>query len=99
MDKAALKQHEETYNKIIGFYDFAEQLVDTVESVSVNDPVKQLNFIEPIVEQLEEATDILAEEYRRFVQTGEKPSKASVKKVEKALAQLAAVIEECEGNI
>ena len=57
------EHHEENYNSIIRFYDLAEELIDTVESKEIEDPSTQLDFIEPLVEQIEEATDVLAEEY------------------------------------
>lgn len=95
MDEESMKRFEKTYNNIIKFYDFAEELVDSVEG-EPNDPEGQLEFVEPIIEQIEEATDVLAEEYRHFVQSGKgQPDKVTKQKIEKALAQLYLAIHMC----
>lgn len=88
---------EETYNKIIDFYDFAEELIDTVDDKGVKDPVSQLEFIEPIVKQIEEAADTLAEEYRAYIRTGKKPNFLTRRKVAKSLKNIYAALDECKG--
>lgn len=90
------EQHEETYHHILKFYDFAEELIATVEHKETVDPIAQLEFIEPLVKQVEEATDILTQEYRQFVQTGKKPGMFTRKRIEKALAQIHQAIELCK---
>jgi len=92
----AQKNHEQTYNSIIHFYDLAEQLIKTVESDKIIDPVAQLDFIEPLVKDVEEATDTIAEEYRNFVQTGKKPGVFSRKRIEKSLEIIYATIAKCK---
>lgn len=98
MDKDTLQEYEKTYNEIISFYDFAEKLVNTVEDAKVTNPTAQLDFIEPIVRQIEEATDILSEEYRNFVRTGKKPGFFSKKRVEKSLRKIYEALYECKQN-
>lgn len=93
------EKHGKTYNAIVGFYDLAEQLIDSVEHPDVKDPVSQLDFVEPIVQQLEEATDILSEEYRNFVTTGKKPGFLAKKKLEKAIQSIYAALETCKKNL
>ncbi len=88
--------HEQTYSKIIEFYDLAEELVKTVESDKIVDPVAQLDFIEPLVKDVEEATDIIAEEYRNFVQSGKKPGLFARKRVEKAMELIYNVLQKCK---
>lgn len=95
MVETAAKKHEETYNQIISFYDFAEALINTVEYDTVTDPASQLAFIEPLVRQIEEATDLLAEEYRNFVKTGKKPGRTTRKKIEQSLAQIYLALDTC----
>lgn len=94
-----IDKHSGTYEAIIGFYDLAEKLVDSVEHPGVKDPVSQLDFVEPIVKQLEEATDILSEEYRNFVATGKKPGFLAKKKIEKAIRTINIALLECKNNI
>jgi hypothetical protein len=88
--------HEQTYSKIIEFYDLAEELVKTVESDKIIDPVEQLDFVEPLVKDVEEATDIIAEEYRNFVQTGKKPGIFARKRIEKALESIYTILQKCK---
>ena len=90
------EHHEQTYASILKFYDFAEKLVGTVEHEFIRDPVAQLEFIEPLVVELEEATDLLAGEYRDFVRTGILPGVFSRKRIEQALGRLHAVIQTCK---
>jgi hypothetical protein len=105
MDENSSKdKHEKAYNDIIKFYDFAEELIESVENPELEDPIAQLEFVEPLVEKIETATDILAEEYRNFIKTGKSPGFLAKKKVEKSLKMIQSAIEECrkvdenEGN-
>jgi len=91
-----MDKHEKTYNEIISFYDFAEELIDTVESERVRDPVNQLEFIEPLVEQIEHATDALAEEYRTFLKTGKRPGFLVRRKIAKSLKSIYESLGECK---
>jgi|GEM_PF-6627235 len=94
-----IKKHEETYNSILGFYDLAEQLIDSVQHPDIQDKVSYLDFVEPIVEQLEGATDILSEEYRNFVATGKKPGFLTKIKIEKALNNIVTTLTNCKKNL
>jgi len=96
MDNDNNKKHEAIYNKIIGFYDFAEELVDTVENPKVKDPISQLEFVEPLVKQIEDSTDVLAEEYREFIKTGKKPGFLVRRKIAKSLKSIYAALGECK---
>ncbi len=91
-----MDKHEKTYNELISFYDFAEELIDTVENEAVSDPVNQLEFIEPLVEQIEIATDSLAEEYRNFLQTGKRPGFLVRRKIAKSLKNIYESLGECK---
>lgn len=77
--------HQKNYDEIMKLYDFAEQLVDTVEDENTEDPVDQLSIVEPIIEDIEAATDVLAEEYREFALHGKKPNLISKRRIENAL--------------
>jgi hypothetical protein len=96
MSDPVVEQHEETYGRIVRFYDFAEELINTVEHEAVSDPENQLAFIEPLVHQLEDAADVLAEEYRNLVRNGTKPNRNSRQRIEKALAQIYTVMDTCK---
>jgi len=88
-------RQEETYNKIIGFYDLAEDLIDTVEDKATVDPISQLEFIEPIVNQIEEATDELATQYRDFIRTGKTPGFLVRRKIAKSLKAIYTALDAC----
>ncbi|MCE3233730.1 MAG: hypothetical protein K0R98_1987 [Rickettsiaceae bacterium] len=96
MDTNSKDKHEKAYNDIIKFYDFAEELLDTVESPEVQDPVAQLEFVEPLVEKIENATDILAEEYRNFIKSGKISGFMTKKRVEKSLKRINEALIECQ---
>lgn len=49
------------YDSITELYDLAEELVSTVETSS--NPEEQLRTVEPLIDQVGEATDILCEEF------------------------------------
>ncbi len=99
MQPDIMEKHGKTYNAIVSFYDLAEKLVDSVEHPDVKDPISQLDFIEPIVKQLEEATDILSEEYRNFVATGRKPGFLAKKKIENAIKSVNAALLTCKKHL
>jgi hypothetical protein len=94
-----IEKHGEVYEAIVSFYDLAEKLIDSVESPEIKDPISQLDFVEPIVKQLEEATDILSEEYRNFVTTGKRPGFLSRKKIKKAIKTVNIALLECKNNL
>jgi uncharacterized protein Yka (UPF0111/DUF47 family) len=91
-----MDKHEKTYNDIIRFYDFAEHLVDTVHNETVTDPVTQLEFIEPLVEEVEKATDDLAEAYRTFLRTGKKPGFLAKRKIVQSIKNIYEVLGKCK---
>ncbi len=90
------EQHEEAYHKILEFYDFADELISTVEHPDTKNPEAQLDFIEPMVKQIEEATDTLAEEYRNFVSTGKKPGMFTRRRIEKSLSNILDILKSCQ---
>lgn len=88
-------EQQETYEAILKLYDLAEELVHTVESSVVADEEAYLELIEPMVEELAEAADILTEEYAALVKAGESPSLDRKKKMEAALQKIFAIVEQC----
>jgi len=54
---------EQKYNDITVLYDYAEELLATVESDFVADPEQQLELLEPLVNDIGDATDVLTEEF------------------------------------
>ncbi len=87
---------QETYQQLLSFYDLAEELIDTVEHQPLESPLAQLDFIEPLVEEVENATDVLTEEYRHFAASGNIPDEARKQRIENALAKIYDVLHTCE---
>lgn len=59
----AMEKLELQYNTITELYNLADELVGTVESPLVKNQEQQLDIIEPLVNELSDATDILADEF------------------------------------
>lgn len=53
---------EEKYYEITELYDLADELIGTVESEYVSAPEAQYALVEPLVEEVSEATDVLSAE-------------------------------------
>ena len=51
------------YNYISDIYNLAEELVETVDSKLVTNSGEQLEIVEPLINELSDATDILTEEF------------------------------------
>lgn len=81
-----LTEQKKTFDDIVKFYDFAEQMIDAVEEEK--DPTEGLKVIEPFVNQIEESTEILVEVYMRFVDTGKKPQSYEKQRAERAIRKL-----------
>lgn len=81
---------ETKYHEVTKLYDLAEELLATVESQFASDPVQQLEIVEPLIADIGEATDMLAEEFILIAESKKykTPGKASKKHIEAALRRL-----------
>ncbi len=85
----SLEELESKHSDITVLYDFAEELVSTVESQFVADPEAQLEVVEPLISELGEATDILSEEFTYIAESRHKlPGRASKSRIEAALRKV-----------
>lgn len=80
------------YHDITELYDLAEDLVATVESEFVADPNEQLELVEPLIESVGEAADILCEEFIGIAEAPKK-SKSRRNKIEGALRKIYVAID------
>lgn len=87
--------YEVTYQKIVSFYDFADKLISTIEDEKVKDNQQQLDFITPLVAEIQNSADFLAKEYRHFARHEKKPGMIRRKKIEQHLARIYLVIHTC----
>ena len=85
-----MEDFETKYLEITKLYDMAEELVSTVESKLVADPDAQLDIVEPLINDIGDATDILTQEFI-FIAESKKhkiSSKASKSHIEGALRKI-----------
>lgn len=90
----SLPDFEAKYNEITKLYDYAEELVATVESPLVANSARQLEIIEPLIHELGEATDVLAEEFIYIAESKQNKgtSKASKHRIEASLRRIFAAV-------
>lgn len=89
----SLDDMEVKYHQVTELYDLADELLATVESPFVKDMEGQLNLVEPLINELSDATDVLAEEFIHIAGdrrgNGKKPNKA---RIENAMRKMFAAI-------
>lgn len=85
MDELEIK-----YGEVVKLYDFAEELVNTVESELVSDPSAQLEIVEPLINEIGDATDILAQEFLYIAESKKLKgkNKASKTQIESAMRKI-----------
>lgn len=96
-----VEELEQKYQAITALFDSAEDLVVTVESPLVKDPEAQLTAIEPLVNEMSDAADVLAEEFVLIAESKKKniQSRANKKRVEAAIRKLYVAIHEYETRV
>ena len=85
---------ENKYLEITTLYDMAEELISTVESRLVSNPNSQLDIVEPLINDIGDATDMLTQEFIYIAESKKNKTtmKASKINVEGALRKLFAAI-------
>lgn len=92
------EQQDKVYHDVLALYDYAEKVLDVVEE-HANDVDADLDLVEPLIEQLVESADMLAEAFRHYVETGKQPDPAQKQQVEKALERIYEAMEMCKNKI
>jgi len=87
------EEQENLYKDIIAIYDIAKNIVDKIEAHK-DDPLMRtkLSLIEPIIEQVEETTEILAEEYLNFIENGQKVTAQQKNDIERTMRRFFNVV-------
>ncbi len=93
----ATSRQEKTYNEIIEYYNFADQLIKEVEDSKHELAEKQFAIVEEVVEKLEACADKLTSDYIEYVKNGE--SEKMLQTVKLALNEIMTKIEECKKRI
>lgn len=94
--KFSMDDYKSRYNDITTLCDSAEELLATVENSSSKDPQAHLDLIEPLINEIADASDVLAEEFLLIAENKEKRSsnKYSKKRIEAALRRIFVTLNE-----
>lgn len=86
----SIQELEQKHEIIAELYNLSEELVATVESDLVKDPEAQLRIVEPLINDIVDATDVLSEEFILIAESKRKniQSRASKNHIEGALRKL-----------
>ncbi len=97
----SMEDFESRYHEITKLYDFSEELVATVESELVQDPDAQLDAVEPLISEIGDATDMLAEEFMYIAESkkNKTQSKASKKQIEAGLRKIFTAISDYNARV
>lgn len=92
---------EVKYNLVTELYDLSEQLVSTVESPFTRDPEGQMAIVEPLINEIADAADILTEEYMLIAQheRGKGTKTANKNRVEGALRKIFNALNDYEARV
>ncbi len=89
-----MEELEESYHQITALYDHASELVETVESRLTADPDLQLALVEPLINEVGDATDVLTEQYLHLADGARRggTGKASKSLIEASMRRIYAAI-------
>ncbi len=92
---------EANYNDIHALYDLAEELVNTIESDFVSDPEMQLEIVEPLINEIGDAVDLLTHEFILIAESkkNKTSSKASKAQVESGLRKIFNAINDYQNRV
>jgi hypothetical protein len=96
-----IEELETRYNEVTTLFDQAEELVATVESEFVKDQQAQLDVVEPLINEIGDATDVLAEEFLLIAESKKYKTsgKASKNRIEGALRKIYVAIGEYQARV
>lgn len=85
-----LEELEERYGKIEYLYDLTEQFIATIESPEVKSSDTQIALVEPLINEVTDATDVLTEEFISVARNarGQSNHSASKTRIESALRRI-----------
>lgn len=93
----ATANQEKTYNDLVKFYDLADNLIDKAEQCDEEYSLDQFKEIEQMVYFLEEATDVLTNDYIEIVKNSNNLEKVDEMKV--ILTKIKQKTKECKEKI
>ena len=88
---ATMAELEQCHYEMEELYNLSEALVDTVESDMVHDPEQQIALVEPLIDEIGEAADVLCEEFVGILE-GKRPRQSN-SRIESALRRVYVAID------
>jgi len=97
----SMEDLEGKYLEITKLYDMSEELLSTAESQLVSDHNAQLETVEPLISEIGDAADILAQEFILIAESKKNKTqgKASKTHIEGALRKIFAAINDYNGRV
>lgn len=97
----SVEELELRYNEVTKLYDVAEEILATVESRLVTNPDEQLDIVEPLVNEIGDAVDVLAEEFMHIAESkkNKTTNKASKVQIEGALRRIFVAISDYQARV
>lgn len=97
----SMEEMEAKYHEITKLYDYAEELVSTVESKLVSDANKQLEIVEPLINEMGDAADVLTQEFLLIADSkkNKTQNKASKAHIEASLRKIFAAITDYQARV
>jgi sugar-specific transcriptional regulator TrmB len=97
----SMDDYKAKYNDIVALCDCAEELLATVENSAIVNPQEQLDMIEPLINEIADSSDVLAEEFLLVAESNKtrSPSKFSKKRIESALRRICVTLNEYQENV
>ncbi len=96
-----MADYKSGYHDITALYGYADELVSTVEDRATADPQLQLELVEPLINEVASAADILADEFIMVAESkrSHMVNKSSKKRIETALRRLFVVVHEYQEKV
>ena len=97
----SMEDLEAKYLDITKLYDMAEELVSTVESDLVSNKNAQLDAVEPLINEIGDATDVLTEEFMLIAESkkSKTQNRASKSHIESALRKMFVAINDYNARV
>lgn len=97
----SMNDYKAKYSDIVALCDCAEELLATVENSTIPNPQTQLDMIEPLINEIADSSDVLAEEFLLVAESKKTrgPNKFSKKRIESALRRIFVTINEYQENV
>ncbi len=95
----AVNKEKQLFNKLLLFYDIAEKMLDAVESDTVENGEQQFAISESMMQQIQDTTDALTEEFTHFCDNDLQPDPQISRKMDAAIRQFFAEMDQFKERV